>query len=63
MKEWKMHNMENDRKCTPWKMTENVYTKMSGSACFTEFRIGKEFTVRKEFRVGIGFMIGKEFMV
>ena len=18
-----MHNMENDRKCTPWKMTEN----------------------------------------
>ena len=22
MTEWKMHNMENDRKCTPRKMTE-----------------------------------------
>ena len=22
MKEWKMHDMENDRKCTPRKMTE-----------------------------------------
>ena len=24
MKEWKMHDMENDRKCTPWKMTEKA---------------------------------------
>ena len=22
MKEWKMHDMEKGRKCTPWKMTE-----------------------------------------
>ena len=22
MKEWKMHDMENDRKCTPQKMSE-----------------------------------------
>ena len=28
MKEWKMHDMENDRKCTHWKMTENHTQKM-----------------------------------
>ena len=22
MKEWNLHDMENDRKCTPWKMIE-----------------------------------------
>ena len=25
MKEWKMHNMENDRKCTPRKMIEKSH--------------------------------------
>ena len=25
MKEWKMHDMENDRKCTPWKMIEKSH--------------------------------------
>ena len=24
MTEWKMHTLENDRKITPWKMTENT---------------------------------------
>ena len=24
MPEWKMHNLENDRKVTPWKMIENI---------------------------------------
>ena len=25
MPEWKIHNLENDRKFTPWKMTENLH--------------------------------------
>ena len=24
MPEWKMNNLESDRKVTPWKMTENI---------------------------------------
>ena len=27
--EWKMHNLENDRKCTPWKLTENHAWEMT----------------------------------
>ena len=30
MPEWKMHNLENDRKVTPWKMIENIGNAHSG---------------------------------
>ena len=33
MREWKMHDMEKGRKCTPWKMTEKSKPENDNGKC------------------------------